>query len=48
MQAQEAVAVAAEQYISALYGRNIARALLAQSVGGAEEAIMKYIGRQTP
>ena len=48
IQAQEAVAVAAEQYISALYGRNIARAMLAQSVGGAEEAVMRLIGSQTP
>jgi len=41
LQAQEAVAVATEQAISAQYGLAVAKALLAQSTGGAEEALMK-------
>ena len=37
VQAQEAVALASEQYIAALYGYNIAKALLARGLGVAEE-----------
>ena len=39
VQAQEAVAVASEQYISALYGYSVAKGVLAQSLGTAEEAV---------
>jgi len=48
VQAQEAVALAADQYISAVYGVNIAKALLAQSVGTAEDAVRRYFGGPTP
>lgn len=41
LQAQEAVAVATEQAISAQYGLAVAKALLAESTGSAEEALMK-------
>ena len=47
VQAQEAVALATDQYISAVYGVNIARALLAQSVGTAEDAVRRYLGGPT-
>jgi hypothetical protein len=38
------VAESSEQYISALYGYNIAKALLARSMGVAEEAARQYLG----
>jgi outer membrane protein TolC len=44
VQAQEAVTVANEQYIGALYGYNVAKALLARSLGTAENAVEKYLG----
>jgi outer membrane protein TolC len=44
VQAQEAVALASEQYISALYGFSVAKGVLAQSLGTAEEAVAKYLG----
>lgn len=44
VQAQEAVALATDQYISAIYGFNIAKAMLAQSVGTAEDAVRQYLG----
>ena len=44
IQAQEAVALASEQYISALYGYGVAKGVLAQSLGTAEEAVAKYFG----
>lgn len=44
VQAQEAVALASEQYISALYGFNIAKAMLARDLGMAEEAARQFIG----
>jgi outer membrane protein TolC len=44
VQAQEAVTVAAEQYIGALYGYNVAKALLARGLGVAEEAVRQYLG----
>jgi outer membrane protein TolC len=47
VQAQEAVALATDQYISAIYGFNIAKAVLAQSVGTAEDAVRKYLGGPT-
>ena len=47
VQAQEAVALATDQYISAIYSFNIAKAMLAQSVGTAEDAVRKYLGGPT-
>jgi outer membrane protein TolC len=44
VQAQEAVALASEQYISALYGYSVAKGVLAESLGTAEEAVAKYLG----
>jgi outer membrane protein TolC len=43
-QAQEAVASASEQYISALYSHNLAKASLARALGIAESAVMSYLG----
>jgi outer membrane protein TolC len=43
-QAQEAVAAASEQYISALYSHNLAKASLARALGIAESAVMSYLG----
>jgi outer membrane protein TolC len=47
VQAQEAVATASDQYIGAVYGFNIAKAMLAQSIGTAEDAVRKYLGGPT-
>ena len=44
VQAQEAVALASEQYIGALYSFNVAKAVLARSLGTAEEAVQRYLG----
>ena len=44
VQAQEAVATSSEQYISALYSFNIAKALLARGMGIAEAAARQYLG----
>ena len=44
VQAQEAVALASEQYIQALYGYNVAKALLARGLGIAEEATRQLLG----
>ncbi len=44
VESQEAVALASEQYIGALYGFNVAKAMLARSLGTAEEAVAKYLG----
>jgi outer membrane protein TolC len=44
IQAQQAVALANEQYIGSLYGYNVAKALLARGLGVAEEAIRQYLG----
>ena len=44
IQAQEAVALASEQYIAALYGFNVSKALLARSLGDAEDAVRRYLG----
>jgi len=44
VQSQEAVALASEQYIGALYGFNVAKAMLARSLGTAEEAVIRYLG----
>ena len=44
VESQEAVAQASEQYIAALYGFNVSKAILARSLGTAEEAVAKYLG----
>lgn len=44
VESQEAVAQASEQYIGALYGFNLAKAMLARSLGTAEDAVAKYLG----
>jgi outer membrane protein TolC len=44
IQAQEAVTLANEQYIGALYGYNVSKALLAESLGTAESAVERYLG----
>lgn len=44
VEAQQSVAQASEQYIAALYGFNVAKAMLARSLGTAEEAVAKYLG----
>jgi len=43
IQAQEAVALATEQAISAEFGLSVARALLAQALGNAEEALTRAV-----
>jgi outer membrane protein TolC len=47
VQAQEAVALASDQFISASYNASIAKAVLAQSIGTAEDAVRKYLGGPT-
>jgi outer membrane protein TolC len=44
IQAQESVALSSEQYIEALYGYNVAKALLARGLGIAEEATRQLLG----
>jgi outer membrane protein TolC len=44
IQAQESVALSSEQYIQALYGFNVAKALLARGLGIAEEATRQLLG----
>lgn len=44
VQAQEAVATSNEQYISALYGFNSAKAALARDLGLAEETVREFLG----
>jgi outer membrane protein TolC len=44
VQAQEAVAVASEQFIDASYGFLMAKAMLAGSLGIAEDEIKRYLG----
>jgi outer membrane protein TolC len=48
VQAQEAVALATEQAISARYGYSVAKALLAQSNGSAEETLMNVLKGSKP
>jgi outer membrane protein TolC len=43
VQAQEAVALANEHYIAALYSHNVAKALLARGLGVAEGAVRQYL-----
>jgi outer membrane protein TolC len=47
IQAQEAVALASEQFINAQYGFNLAKAMLARSLGSAEETIKALLGSGT-
>jgi outer membrane protein TolC len=47
VQAQEAVALASEQFIDAEYGFNLAKAMLAESLGSAEEMVKAFL-RGTP
>ena len=44
IQAQEAVAIANEQYISALYGNDLAKGALIRGVGTAESTLRQYLG----
>lgn len=44
IQAQEAVALANEQYISAVFGYNVSKAVLGRALGTVEEAIAKFLG----
>jgi len=44
IQAQEAVAVANDQYISALYGNDLAKGALIRGVGTAEATLRQYMG----
>ncbi len=44
VQAQEAVTLANEQYIAAIYGYNVSKALLARSLGTAEETVQTFLG----
>ncbi len=44
VQAQEAVALANEQYIAALYSYNVSKAALARALGVAEESVRRYLG----
>jgi outer membrane protein TolC len=46
VQAQEAVTLASEQYITALYGFNIAKALLARSIGSSPEDVERFLSGQ--
>lgn len=48
VQAQEAVALASEQYISALYLFNVSKAVLARSLGTAEQAVERYLTTGAP
>jgi outer membrane protein TolC len=48
IQAQEAVARATEEAISAQYGLSVAQAMLAQSIGNAEEALLKAVKGSNP
>ena len=48
VQAQEAVALATEQEIAARYGYSVAKALLAQSNGSAEETLMSFLKGSKP
>ncbi len=43
-QAQEAQAAASESYIEALYSNNLAKAMLAEAIGTAEQSISTYLG----
>jgi outer membrane protein TolC len=44
IQAQEAVSVANERYITALYLNSVGKAVLARDLGTAEQAVRQYLG----
>jgi len=44
VQSQEAVATANDNYISALFSYNLAKAALARSLGGAEQTYLQFLG----
>jgi outer membrane protein TolC len=44
VQAQEAVAVAEQDYIAALYAHNLAKASLARAMGQADQSIKQFLG----
>ena len=44
VQAQETVAIANEQYISALYGYDLAKGALIRGVGTAEATLRQFLG----
>ena len=48
IQAQEAVALASEQYIGAAYAFSLSKAMLARALGSAESAVEKYLGGTNP
>jgi outer membrane protein TolC len=48
VQAQESVTTAEEQYINALLGYNVAKAVLARSLGDAESAVQRILGTGAP
>jgi outer membrane protein TolC len=48
VQAQQSVTTADEQYIDALLGFNVAKAVLARSLGDAEAAVQRILGPGTP
>ena len=48
VQAQEAVALASEQYIGALYGYTLAKGMFAQSIGPGEDALANFLGGARP
>jgi outer membrane protein TolC len=48
VQAQESVTTADEQYIDALLGFDVAKAVLARSLGDAEAAVQRILGPGTP
>jgi outer membrane protein TolC len=48
IQAQEALTRVNEQYIASLYGYSVAKVVLVESTGNAEEALAKYFGGSKP
>jgi outer membrane protein TolC len=48
VQAQQSVTTADEQYINALLGFNVSKAVLARSLGDAEAAVQRILGPGTP
>jgi outer membrane protein TolC len=44
VQAQEAVSLANERYITALYLNSVGKAVLARDLGSAEQAVRQYLG----
>ena len=48
VQAQQSVTTVEEQYIDALLGYDVAKAVLAQSLGDAEAAVQRILGPGTP